>query len=175
MTAADAAFAQLMGLAGRAKPDFVRIESETPALKTRFFADEAAAAAITAGATVAADIWTLRSGERQSVAVNTREAATGLSGFALQRFADASRAPDPRGQLAASQTAAHGFFRTSDGRHVFLHPSFPDSTKRLLKVLDCPDEPDAITATIAKWDGLAFENAVAAAGACAGLARTPEE
>jgi hypothetical protein len=42
-------------------------------------------------------------------------------------------------------------------------------------VLDCPDTDDAVKATVAKWDGIELENAIAAAGACAGLARTPEE
>jgi crotonobetainyl-CoA:carnitine CoA-transferase CaiB-like acyl-CoA transferase len=173
---ADVALAQLMRIAGRAVPDFVRIESETPALKTRFHADEAAAAAIAAGACVAADIWTLRSGgQTQRVSVSTREAAAALVSFLHQTFEDASKAPDPRGQAAASGTAANGFFRTRDGRFVFLHPSFPQSTKRLLKVLDCPDTADDVAATMLTWDALDFENAVAAAGACAALARTPEE
>ncbi|HEX4301312.1 MAG TPA: CoA transferase [Rhizomicrobium sp.] len=175
MSIADGAFAQLVTLAGRAAPDFVRIESEASALKTRFYADEAAAAAIAAGAMVAADIWTLRSGATQAVTVSTREAAAGLVGFLHQKFADASKAPDPRGQLAASSTAANGFHKTRDGRFVFLHPSFPESTKRLLGVLDCPDTPAAIAAMMLTWDALDLENAVAAAGACAALARTPEE
>jgi crotonobetainyl-CoA:carnitine CoA-transferase CaiB-like acyl-CoA transferase len=175
VSVADDAFAQLVRIAGRAAPNFVHIKNESPALKTRFYADEAAAAATAAGAMVAADIWTLRSGERQSVTVTTREAAASLVGFLHQKFSDPSRAPDPRGQLAASRTAANGFHETRDGRFVFLHPSFPDSTARLLKVLACPDEPDAVAATMRKWDALDFENAVAAAGACAAMARTPEE
>ena len=175
MNLADRAFAQLVRLAGRAAPEFVTIESQAPALKTRFYADEAAAAAIAAGAMTAADIWSLRTGEKQKVTVNTREAAAGLVGFLHQKFADASRAPDMRGQLETARTAAKGFFKTRDGRFVFLHPSFPQSTERLLKVLDCPDTPEAVTATMAKWDGLEFESAAAAAGACAGLARSPEQ
>jgi hypothetical protein len=87
---ADTALAQLMRIAGRAAPDFVRIESDVPALKTRFYADEAAAAAIAAGACVAADIWTLRSGgQTQRVSVNTREAAAALVSFLHQKFEDA--------------------------------------------------------------------------------------
>jgi crotonobetainyl-CoA:carnitine CoA-transferase CaiB-like acyl-CoA transferase len=165
----------LMALAGRARPDFVRFEDGAPALDTRFFADEAAAAAIAAGAVVVADIWTLRGGAAQDVAVNTREAGAGLVGFRLQRFADKTKAPEMRGQLELARTAAHGFHKTRDGRYVFLHPSFPESTKRLLQLLNCPDTPDDVAATMLKWDALDFENAVAAAGACAGLARTPEE
>jgi crotonobetainyl-CoA:carnitine CoA-transferase CaiB-like acyl-CoA transferase len=175
VTAAEAALDGLMALAGRARPDFVEIAEKAPALDTRFFADEAAAAAIAAGAVVAADIWTLRGGGAQAITVHTREAGAGLIGFRLQRFADKTRAPEMRGQLELARTAANGFHKTRDGRFVFLHPSFPESTKRLLKVLDCPDTPEEVAATMAKWDALDFETAVAAAGACAGLARTPEE
>jgi crotonobetainyl-CoA:carnitine CoA-transferase CaiB-like acyl-CoA transferase len=175
MSVAERAFGQLIAIAGRERPDFVRITVETPALKTRFYADEAAAAAIAAGAAVAADIWTLRSGGKQDVTVGTREAAAGLVGFLHQKFDDKSKAPPMRGQLEAARTAANGFKKTRDGRYVFLHPSFPEGTKRLLKVLDCPDTEDAVNATMLQWDALAFENAVAAAGACAGLARTPQE
>lgn len=175
MSAAEAALDGLMALAGRVRPDFVQIGRGAPALDTRFFADEAAAAAIAAGAVVAADIWTLRGGGTQNVTVSTREAGAALVSFLQQRFADESKAPDMRGQLQLASTAAHGFHKTRDGRFVFLHPSFPESTKRLLKVLDCPDTPGDVAATMLKWDALDFENAVAAAGACAGLARTPEE
>jgi crotonobetainyl-CoA:carnitine CoA-transferase CaiB-like acyl-CoA transferase len=175
MSVSERALGQLIALAGRERPDFVHIADETPALKTRFYADEAAAAAIAAGATVAADIWTLRSGARQDVTVGTREAAAGLVGFLHQKFDDKSKAPPIRGQLEAARTAANGFKATRDGRYVFLHPSFPESTKRLLKVLDCADTEEAVNATMLKWNALDFENAVAEAGACAGLARTPEE
>ena len=175
MSVAERALAGLMALAGRAPPDFVAIACGAPALKTRFHAEEAAAAALAAGAVAAADIWMLRVGEKQTVRVDTREAAASLVGFVHQKFADTSRAPEMRGQFDASPTAAKGFMRTRDGRFVFLHPSFPESTVRLLKVLDCADEPNAVTAMMAKWDALDFENAAAAAGACAGLARTPDE
>lgn len=175
MPLADSALCGLMQLAGREQPDFVTIESEPPALKTRFYADEAAAAAIAAGATIAADIWTLRTGEKQHVTVGTREAGASLVGFFHQKFDDPTKAPPMLGQLAAARTAANGFHRTRDARHVFLHPSFPESTRRLLRVLDCPDTDDAVKSTVEKWDGIDLENAIAAAGACGGLARTPEE
>jgi crotonobetainyl-CoA:carnitine CoA-transferase CaiB-like acyl-CoA transferase len=175
MNVAEHAFSELMRIAGRDRPDFVRLDAGVPALKTRYYAEDAAAAALAAGATVAADIWSLRSGERQEISVSTREAAAGLVSFLHQKFADETKAPPMRGQLDAARTAANGFQKTRDRRYIFLHPSFPESTKRLLRVLDCPDEPDAVKATCARWNALDLENAVAEAGACAGMARTPEE
>src|SRR5947209_820046 len=109
--ATAAAFRQLMLLAGREPPDFVSIETGALAMKTRFHAEEAAAAALAAGGTIAADIWTLRSGQQQRVGVSTREAAAGLVSFLHQKFADENRAPPMRGQLEAARTAANGFQR----------------------------------------------------------------
>ncbi len=175
VSVADIALDHLMRLAGREPPDFVRIESQPPCLRTRFYADEVAAAAIAAGAVIAADIWTLRSGEGQEVAVGTREAGAALVGFLHQRFDDAEPADAIRRQVESRRTAADGFQKTRDERYIYLHPSFPEGTRRLLRVLDCADEPDAVKAAVARWRGVDLENAVAAAGACAALARTPDE
>ncbi len=175
MAVALAALSQLLNLAARAPRDDVDIVSAAPALRTRFAADEAAAAAIAAGAAIAADLWALRSGEVQTISVNSREAGAGLTGFLQQRFSDASRAPERLGQAALARTAANGFKRTKDGRHIYLHPSFPESTKALLRVLDCPDTPEAVEATCLSWNALDLENAIAGAGACGAMARSPEE
>ena len=65
MSLTHQALEQLLRLAGREQPDFVEIEAGPPALETRFAADEAAAAALAAGAVIAADLWRLRTGEAQ--------------------------------------------------------------------------------------------------------------
>jgi crotonobetainyl-CoA:carnitine CoA-transferase CaiB-like acyl-CoA transferase len=176
MTAADQALAQLMRLAAREAPDFVEFEGGPPALATRFYAEEAAAAALAAGAVVAADLWKLRSGEGQTVTVGTREAGAGLGGYNFQRFEDASRAPPARGTGAdAARMAIAGFAPTRDGRHVFLHPSFPPSGDRLRELLGVPAEREAAHAAVMKWDAMDLENAIAAAGLCGAMVRTPEE
>lgn len=164
-----------MYLAGRERPGFVTLETGPLAMKTRFFAEEAAAAALAASGVIAADIWQLKTGRVQNVTVATREAAAGLVSFLHQKFEDETRAPTLRGQLDASGSAANGFKKAKNGRFIFLHPSFPESTKRLMHVLDCPNEQDAVDETVARWDAFELEDAIAAAGACAGVARKPEE
>ncbi len=171
----ETAFDQLMHLAARPRPDFVTIVEEKPALETRFYADEAAAAAIAAGGAMAADIWSLRSGERQEVRVATRQAGASLISFLLQRFEDEAKAPVRLGAADAAGTAANGFVRAKDGRFVYLHPSFPPSTKKLLALLACDDTPEAVAATIAKRTALEWENAIAEAGVCGAMCRSPEE
>ena len=175
MRAAGPALAQLLALAGRKRSDDVAIDVEKRALKTRFYTEDATSAALAAGGAIAADIWETRTGKRQQVRVSTREAAAGLVSFMHQKFADPERAPPMRGQLDAAKTAANGFQRTRDGRFIFLHPSFPESTKRLLRVLGCKDEPEAVKAAVASRDASELENAVAEARACAGIARSPTE
>lgn len=176
MSATEAAFADLIRLCGRETPDFVSFDVGAPALATRFKADEAAAAALAAGATVAADLWTLRTGQRQAVQVSTREAAASLISFQYQRFADPERAPPTTEGVAALQrTAAVGFKPTGDGRHVFLHPSFPPGVQRILQALDCADGAEAVNAACEARGALEIEDAVAAARGCTGFARTPQE
>lgn len=175
MSTIQTAFSQLISIAGRSPPDFVTFENRPPALKTRFAADEAAAAAIGANLTLAADIWASRSGETQTAIVNPREVAAGLTGFQHQKFFDESKAPIRLGQADLARTAANGFKRTKDGRFIYLHPSFPESAKRLLRVLGCEDTEAAVNATCLRWNAFELEDAIAGAGACGGVARTPEE
>jgi len=176
MSAVSDAFEGLMRLYGRSTPDFVTFDEGPPALATRFKADEAAAAALAAGATVAADLWRLRGGPGQDVRVSTREAAASLTSFSYQRFADPDRAPPTREGVAAMQkTAAMGFKPTGDGRHVFLHPSFPPGTQRILAALGCEDTPEAVNAACLAHTAFEIEDAVADRRGCTGMVRTPDE
>ncbi|WP_312164488.1 CoA transferase [Phenylobacterium sp.] len=178
MTPADQAFDQLMRLAGRPRPDFVRIADEPPALNTRFHAEAAAAAALAAVGTLAAELWTMRSGQAQEVAVSPREAGAALLSFALQVFEDSSRAPPLRPDDAGGGgrgTPAMGFFETKDRRHVFLHPSFPSSAAKLHRLLGSPADTAAVAAAAMTWTAMDLENAIAEAGVCGAMVRTAEE
>jgi crotonobetainyl-CoA:carnitine CoA-transferase CaiB-like acyl-CoA transferase len=174
MSVTRTAFEGLMRLYGRATPDFVTFEEGAPGLATRFAADEAAAAALAAGATVAADLWRLRGGAEQAVTVSTREAAANLASFTYNRFSDLQRAPPTR-DAAMARTAAIGFHPTGDGRHVFLHPSFPPGVQRLLAALKCEDTPEAVRAACLARPAQVIEDAIAAERGCGAKVRTPEE
>jgi len=171
----ESALSSLLNIAAIGQSQDVNITNGNIVLKSRFAADEAVSAAISAGGMLAAEIWKLRSGENQTVFVNTREAAAALTGFLHQKFADKSEAPVMKGQADLAGTAANGFKQTKDGRHIYLHPSFPKSTKALLRVLDCEDTQEDVAATCLRWNALELEDAIAAAGACAAMARTADE
>ena len=174
MSLTETAYGQLMRLYGRERPDFVRFDDGPAALATRFAADEAVAAALAAGATVAADLWALRTGERQQVEVSTREAAASLTSFHFIQFDDPARQPPAR-DPSVVRSAVMGFHPTRDGRHVLLHPSFPPGTERILRALGCENDREAIAGACLARTAIEIEDAVAAEWGCAGMVRTPDE
>ena len=178
MTPSETAFRQLMSIAGKARPDFVQIHEGPPAMKTRFEAEAAAAAALAAVGTLAANLWSQRTGQSQQIEVSTREAGASLVSFALQTFSDPALAPPGRPDDLGGGgrgTPAMGFFPTKDGRHIFLHPSFPSSAAKLHKLVGSPADTAAVAANVMTWTAMDLENAIAQAGVCGAMVRTPEE
>lgn len=178
MSVVERAFADLIALAARPWPDLLTFDEGSPALRTRHYAEAAAAAAIAATGTMAADLWRQRTGEVQAVTVSTREAAAALVSFAHQTFHDPARAPPARPDDAGGGgrgTPAMGYFLTKDGRHIFLHPSFPASAAKLHKLLGSPADTAAVAATALAWNAMDLEDAIAEAGVCGAMARTPQE
>ncbi len=174
MSLTEQAFAQLMRIYGRERPKYLTFEEGPSVLATRFAADQAVSAAVAAGAVVAADLWTLRSGQTHGVAVSTREAAASLNSYSFVRIDDPARAPPPR-DPAVVRSGVMGFHPTRDGRHVLLHPSFPPGTDRILGALRCEGERDAVRSACLSMTAQEIEDAVAARRGCAGVVRTPGE
>lgn len=176
MDASRQALDSLMALAGRPTPAFVAVHRDRPGMKTRFHAEEAAAAALAATGVMAAELWSLRGGSAQSVEVSTREAGAALVSFAYQTFSDPDRAPPARpDDLTGDRGAPMGFFEARDGRFVFLHPSFSASAAKLFDLLGRPVDRAAAQAVVRGWAAADLEDAIAAAGVCGAMARSLEE
>ncbi len=167
---AATALSDLARCAGVTAWPFANIEQRDPALTTPFFGEEAAAAALAAGAAEASSLWTIRTGQTQAVSAHTREAAASLVSFLFQRFEDSARAP----VRAMPATAANGFLQTGDSRWVYVHPSFDESVGHLA-MLGCEDTPAAVRAALARWTAPDLEDAAANAGLCLAMVRTPDE
>ena len=76
------------------------------------------------------------------------------------------RTPDgPRDPLS-------GYYPVRDGRWICIHCNFPHHRDAAMKVLGVPHEREAAMRASASWDGLELEDAIHAAGGCAGLARS---
>jgi len=168
-----AALAELLSLAGLDQPkaDEIEIHGNDPVFPTRFRIGAAGAAAITASAVAAAELWAQRTGRRQSqtISVDLRHAAAALRSARYLRVDGAApkEASDP----------LSGLYGVGDTHWVYLHCNFPNHRAAALDVLGV--SPDADRGTVAgaarDWDGLRLEEAVHAARGCAGFVRTQTE
>ena len=127
----------------------------------------AAIASIAAAGLAAAELWRIRTGRRQRVAVDARAAAAAFRGERYLRV-DGRRPPEVWHQVS-------GFHRAGDGRWIQLHCNFPHHLAGALRVLGCEATREAVAAAVAGWKAAELEDALAAAGLPAGMVRAPEE
>src|SRR5258708_16409961 len=136
--------------------DAVTLTGEEPQLPSSFRLAAAAQASIAAAGLAAAEIWKLRSGESQGVAVDMRHAVVECRSGGYLR--GGGKPPPPAWDAIA------GVYRTGDQRFVRLHTNFPHHRAAVCKVLDCEAERDDVQAALMQWDAEAFETAAYAAG-----------
>ena len=145
----------------------VLLTGADPVFPTPYRIGAAGAVAIAASAQAAADFWELRTGERQSVAVNCRHAAAAMRSATYLRIDGI--------EPSSSWDPFSGLYPTGDGRHVFLHCNFPHHREGMLALLGTRANKEEFAAAVAARGGQEFEDAIAAAGLCGALTRTPEE
>ena len=157
--------AALLDALGRdAAPVETEVTGADPVLPTCFRVGEAAAAALVAVGVASSDLWELRGGRPQRLAIDVRAAAASLLSFALQRV--------PGVSLLRGQPATIGLFRTRDGGWIHLHGGFPHLHDGTLALLGCADDAAAIARAAAQWDAAGrsrtrSRSADSAARACA--------
>ena len=89
-----------------------------PILPTPFRITETAAASLAAVGLAASDLWELRTGRRQGIAINTRQATASLrSGTYLKM--DGTAVPNGRNEVM-------GVYPAKNGRWSYLHCNFPN-------------------------------------------------
>ncbi|GAB2889792.1 CoA transferase [Paraburkholderia jirisanensis] len=155
----------------------VTLTGHDPFFPTPFRVGESAGAALAAVGVAANDIWEMRTGRRQQLSVDVREAAATL------RTVDYTRAPNRDGvyqPVPIPQAMAHMLtvtqpWRTADGRWLLPHFNLPNLAARVLGVLKCDSTPQAVQAAVAQWNADELEEAIATAGACGGTIRTRDE
>ncbi len=138
-----------------------------PVLPTPFRIGETAAAALAATGLAAADLWELRSGRRQQVAVDLRQATASLrSGHYLKmENTDVSRERNP----------VMGMYPAKNGRWSYVHANFPNHRAAALSVLGCAEDREEVTKAVARWDALELEEAIIAAKGAGGMVRSMAE
>jgi crotonobetainyl-CoA:carnitine CoA-transferase CaiB-like acyl-CoA transferase len=161
--------ADLWTLAGGdlAALDAVTLTGQEPQLPSSFRVAAAAQASIAAAGLAAAQIWKLRSGQSQDVAVDMRHAVVECRS---ERYLRVDGKPPP-----PAWDAIAGIYKTRDQRFVRLHTNFRHHRDAVCKVLNCKPERDDVQAALMQWDGEAFETAAYAGGGVVALMRSHDE
>src|SRR5438477_2082857 len=146
----------------------VEITGDTdPILPTPFHIGETSAAALAAVGLAVSDLWALRTGRRQQVAVDTRQATASLRSGHYMKMDGAP--------VSTERNAVMGVYPARNGRWSYLHCNFPDHRAAALRVLGVPEDREAVRQAVAKWDALELEEAIIAAKGAGGMVRTMEE
>ena len=144
----------------------VTLTGADPLVPTDFRIGTAAAAVIAAAGLAAAELWRLRTGRAQSVAVDGRAA---VAAFRSERYLRVN------GDSAGQRDPIFGFYQAGDGRWIQIHSNMPHHREGALRLLGCESTREAVTAAVGKWTAEALEDALAAAGLPTGMVRSRHE
>jgi crotonobetainyl-CoA:carnitine CoA-transferase CaiB-like acyl-CoA transferase len=147
--------------------DTVTLTGEEPQLPSSFRVAAAAQASIAATGLAAAQVWKLRSGQSQDVAVDMCHAVVECRSERYLRVD--GKPPGPTWDAIA------GIYRTRDRRFVRLHTNFRHHRDAVCKVLNCKPEREDVQAALMQWDAEAFETAAYAGGGVVAMMRSHEE
>jgi crotonobetainyl-CoA:carnitine CoA-transferase CaiB-like acyl-CoA transferase len=160
----------LMPLAGWSedRADAVQItEVADPILPTSFRIGETSAAAVAATGLAASDLWQLRTGRGQDVAVDTRQATASLRSSKYLHMGD--------DHVDTERNSIMGAYPAKNGRFAYVHANFPHHRAAALSVLGVPEDREAVRKAMANWEALDYEDAIIKAGGAGGMVRSFEE
>src|SRR5467141_4051593 len=153
---------------GERRARAVEITGNTePILPTPFRIGETSAAALAAVGLAVSELWQLRTGRRQEIAVDTRQATASLRSSHYMKMDGAP--------VSTERNAVMGVYPAKNGRWSYLHCNFPNHRAAALSVLGVPEDREAVRQAVAKWDALELEEAIIAAKGAGGMVRTMEE
>jgi crotonobetainyl-CoA:carnitine CoA-transferase CaiB-like acyl-CoA transferase len=138
-----------------------------PMLPTPFRISQAATAALSGVGLAVSDLWELRSGRPQEIALDTRQATASLRS---SHYMDLEGAP-----VSTERNTVMGVYPAKNGRWSYLHCNFPNHRAAALSVLGVAEDREAVRNAVAQWDALELEEAIIAAKGAGGMVRTMEE
>src|SRR5256886_14048117 len=153
---------------GEERARAVEITSSTdPILPTPFRIGETSAAALAAVGLAVSDLWELRTGRRQEIGVDTRQATASLRSGHYMKI-------DGK-PVSTERNTVMGTYPAKNGRWSYLHCNFPNHRAAALGVLGVPEDREAVRKAVAEWDALELEEAIIAAKGAGGMVRTMDE
>ncbi len=138
-----------------------------PVLPTPFRIGTAGAATLAASGLAAADLWRARTGRRQQMTIDLRQAAAALRSSHYIKLGGA--------EVSTTRNTVMGFYPTRDGRWSYLHCNFPNHRAVALSVLGVPEDRAAVTRAVATWNAADLEEAIIAAKGAGGMVRSHAE
>lgn len=147
--------------------DSVSLTGVEPILPSSFLVGTAAQVTIAAATLAAAELWRLRTGRRQHVSVDMRNAAIEVRSEHYLHI-DGKPLEDHRDKTA-------GVYRCGDGRFVRAHTNLPHHRAGLLKLLGCDYDRAAVQRKLEGWKAYDLEEAAAKAGLVLTATRSFEE
>ena len=158
---------RLLGRRKRRDDSLTFTNGEDPIFLSPWRVGRAGSAALGAVGLALSDLWRLKTGRPQAITIDRHAAAASLRSntYVLQN-----------GKKPVSWDPLAGHYPTRDGRTMFLHTNHPHHREGALRIAGATEATrEALAAAVAKWDGLAIEDAIAAGGCVGGLTRTREE
>lgn len=168
------AFEELMELRGQAAPtEEIEILGTDPVLSTRFKLGETSAAVMAAIGVAVNDLWEMHSGRRQHLSIKASHAAAALRSYNYMRV-DSNDATRNWAQQRDRQRISTPH-PTADSRYFLPHMGLTHLAERVLEVLGCEYELDAVVDAVAKWNAQELEDRIAKVHACGAMVRSAEE
>jgi crotonobetainyl-CoA:carnitine CoA-transferase CaiB-like acyl-CoA transferase len=138
-----------------------------PILPTPFRIGYAGAATLAATGLAVSDLWEIRTGRQQSVAVDVRQATASLRSGHYMKLGD--------GEVSSRRNSIMGVYPTKDGRWSYLHCNFPNHRAAALGVLGVAEDREAVAKAVLNWNALDLEEAIIAAKGAGGMVRSKAE
>jgi crotonobetainyl-CoA:carnitine CoA-transferase CaiB-like acyl-CoA transferase len=163
-----------LGLSAEDTGGSITFEGADPVVPSPLRLGAASALALVAKSVAVAALHRARGGPGQDIAMDLRVAPHRLCPFYDRRWELLNGYP---AATPSNPTQALGFMfhRTRDDRWVMPLNPYPKIKVAAQKLLGTPDDPEAVAAAIARWDGHELEEAGAATGVVMPLVRTPTE
>jgi len=138
-----------------------------PILPTPFRITETSTATLAAVGLAVSDLWELRTGRRQGIAIDARRATASLRSGRYLKLDGVTISDAPNKVM--------GSYPAKKGRWSYPHCNFPNHRAVALKVLGVPEDRGPVRNAVAQWDALELEEATIAAKGAGGMVRTIEE
>ncbi|WP_354700124.1 Formyl-CoA:oxalate CoA-transferase [Paraconexibacter sp. AEG42_29] len=153
-----------VGMTGADAGGTITFTGADPIADSRLALASAASLGLVAKSVALARLWRAMGGDGQDIAMDLRVAPRRLCPFYEGRWELANGYPAGNDFDVATALRHTSLYRCGDGRWVLPQAQYPKLRRTALKLLGVPDDREAVTAAVARWQSAELEEAGAAAG-----------